>query len=93
MQVMHGGGAGGPQVCEMGHKRGPWGQLHGDVGLCCMSCDARMHVVANGTIESAVMRMGEELGCLTVFSHCFAGNACSSTVMVRYDIQPIKLAR
>jgi hypothetical protein len=41
--------------------------MHVDVGLCCMSCDARMHVVANGTIESAVMRMGEELGCLTVF--------------------------
>ena len=52
---------------KLGHKRGPWGQMHGDVGLCCMSCDARMHVVANGTIESAVMRMGEELGCLTVF--------------------------
>ncbi len=69
-------------MCEMGHKRGPWGQMHGDVGLCCMSCHARMHVVANGTIESAVMRMGEELGCLTVFSHCFAGNACTNTVKV-----------
>ncbi len=58
-----------------------------------MSCDARMHGVANGTMESSVMRMGEELGCLAVFAYCFAGNACSSTVMVPYDIQPIKLAR
>jgi hypothetical protein len=80
-------------MCEMGHKRGQWGLMHGDVGLCCMSCDARMHGAANGIMESGVMRMGEELGCLTVFSHCFAGNACSSTVMVPYDIQPIKLAR
>ena len=93
MQVMHGGGAGGPRVCEMGHKRGQWGHMYGDVGLCCMSCDARMHSVANGSMESAVMRMGGELGCLTVFSHWFAGNACSSTVMVPYDIQTIKLAR
>ncbi len=69
-------------MCQMGHKRGPWGQMHGDVGLCCMSCDARMHVVATGVIESAVMRMGEELGRLTVFSHCFAGNACKNTVKV-----------
>jgi hypothetical protein len=68
MQVMHGGGAGGPRVCEMGHKRGQWGQMHGDVGLCCMSCDARMHGVANGTIESAVMRMCEHPGRLTVVS-------------------------
>ncbi len=80
-------------MCENGHYRGHRSQMHGDVGLCCMSCDARMHVVDNGTIESMVMRMGEELGCLTVFSHCFAGNACSSTIMVPYDIQPIKLAR
>jgi hypothetical protein len=27
-----------------------------------MSCDARMHGAANGTMESGVMRMGEELG-------------------------------
>ena len=62
---MHGGGAGGPRVCELGHKRGHWGQMHGDVGLCCMPCDARMHAVANGTMESGVMRMGEEPGCKT----------------------------
>ncbi len=71
MQVMHGGGAGGSQTWEIGHKRGRWGQKHGDVGLCCMSFDVCMHAVANGTIESAVMRMGEELGRLTVSSHCF----------------------
>ncbi len=65
--------------------------MYGDEGLCCMSCDARMHAVANGTIESVVMRMGEELGCLTVFCHCFAGNACPSTVMVPHDIQTIKI--
>jgi hypothetical protein len=53
-------------VCTMGHKRGPWGHTHGDVGLRCMSCDARMHGVANGTMESGVMRIGEELGRLTV---------------------------
>ena len=83
-------------MCELGRKRDQWdqwGQMNGDVGLCSMSCDVRMHVVANGTIESAVMRMGGELGNLTVFSHCFAGNAWSSTVMVPYDIQLIKLAR
>ncbi len=69
-------------MCEMGHKRSLWGQMYGDVGLCSMSCDARMHVVANGTIESAVMSMGEELGSLKVSSHCFAGNACTNTVKV-----------
>jgi hypothetical protein len=69
-------------VCELGHKRGPWGQMHGDVGLCCMSCDARMHVVVNGTMESGVMRLGEEPGRLTVFSHFFAGNACTITAKV-----------
>ncbi len=36
-----------------------------------MSCDARMHGVANGIMESAVMRMGEELGRLTVDTQCF----------------------
>ncbi len=46
-------------MCEMGRKRGSLDQMHGDGGLCCMSCDARMHVVANGTMESGVMRMGE----------------------------------
>ena len=49
-------------MCELGHKRGSWGHMYGDVGLCCMSCDARMHGVANGTMESGVVRMGEELG-------------------------------
>ncbi len=58
-------------MCELGHKRGLWGHMYCDVGLCCMSCDARMHAVANGTIELAVMRMGEELGCLTVDTQCF----------------------
>ena len=58
-------------MCEMGHKRGQWGQMHGDVGLCCMSCDVCMHAVANGTMESAVMRMGEEPGRSTVYSHSF----------------------
>jgi hypothetical protein len=47
-------------VCEMGHKPGHGGYMYGDVGLCCMSCDARMHGVANGTMESGVMRTGEE---------------------------------
>jgi hypothetical protein len=47
-----------------------------------MSCDAGMHGVANATIESSVMRMGEKLGRLTVVSHCFAGNACKNTVKV-----------
>ena len=69
-------------MCEMGHKRGQWGHMYGDEGLCCMSCDARMHVVANGTIEPAVMRMGEELGCLTVVSHCFDRKLCTITAMV-----------
>jgi hypothetical protein len=86
MQVMHGGGAGGPRVCELGHKRGQWGHMYGDVGLWCMSCDARMHGVANDTTESGVMRMGEEPDCLTVFSHCFAGNACTNTVKVPLNI-------
>ncbi len=49
-------------MCELGHKRGQCGQMHGDVRLCCMSCDARMHGVAHGTMESGVMRMGEEPG-------------------------------
>ncbi len=48
-------------MCEMGRNRGR-GHMHDDVGLCCMSCDARMHGVANGTMESGVMRMGEGLG-------------------------------
>ncbi len=60
--VMHVGGAGGPRVCELGHKRGPCGQIHGDAGLCFVSCDARMHGVANGSMESGVMCMGEEPG-------------------------------
>ena len=34
--------------------------MRGDVELCCMSCDARMHDVAYGTMESGVMRMNEE---------------------------------
>jgi hypothetical protein len=68
---MHGGGAGGPQTWEIGHKRGQWGQMHGDEGLCCMSCDVCMHAVANGTMESGVMRTGEELGRLTVDTQCF----------------------
>ncbi len=71
---MYGGGAGGPQTWEIGHKRGQWGQMHGDVGLCCMSCDVCMHGEANATIESVVMRMGEELGCLTVFLIALTGN-------------------
>ena len=50
-------------------------------------------IVANGAIELGVMSLGEELGFLTVFLHCFAGNACSSTVMVPYDIQPSELTR
>ena len=79
---MHGGEAGGPRVCEIGHKWGQWGLMHGDVGLCCMSCDARMHVVANGSMESAVMRMGVELGCLTVYSHCFDRKLYTITAMV-----------
>ena len=79
---MHVGGAGGPRVCEFGHKRGPWGQMYGDVGLCCMSCDAHMHGVADGIMESVVMRMGEEPGRLTVFSHCFDRNLCTITAMV-----------
>ncbi len=79
MQVMHGCGAGGPRVCEMGHKRGQWGQMHGDVGLCCMSSDVCMHVVANGTMESAVMRTGEELGRLTVDTQCFDRKLCTIT--------------
>ncbi len=52
-------------MSELGHRRGQSGQMHGDVELCCMSCDARMHAVANGTMESGVMRMGEALGCKT----------------------------
>ncbi len=36
--------------------------MHGDAGLCCMSCDARMNGVANGTMESGVMLMGEKPG-------------------------------
>jgi hypothetical protein len=36
--------------------------MYGDVPLCCMSCDAHMHDVANGTMELEVMRMGEEPG-------------------------------
>ncbi len=36
--------------------------MHGDAGLCFMSCDAHMYGVANGTMESGVMRMGGELG-------------------------------
>ncbi len=47
---MYVGGAGGPQVCEMGHIRGYWSQMHGDVGLCCMSFDAHMHDVATVTM-------------------------------------------
>ncbi len=65
---MHGGGAGGPQTWEN------WTQtwsVHGDAGLCCMSCDVCMYAVANGTMESGVMRMGEELGRLTVDNQCF----------------------
>jgi hypothetical protein len=65
MQVMHGGGAGGPIVCKMGHKRGQWGHMYGDVELCCMPCDAHVHGVANGTMESGVMCLGEESGCKT----------------------------
>ncbi len=49
-------------MCEMGHKRGHWCQMHGDVGLCCMSCDTHMHAIANATMESGVMRMGQEPG-------------------------------
>ena len=60
MQVMHRGWAKGSQVWEMGHKRGQLGHMYGDVGLCCMSCDVHMHGVANGTMESGVMRTGEE---------------------------------
>ncbi len=71
MQVMHGGGAGVSQTWEIGHKRGQWGQMYGDVGLCCMSCDVCTHAVAHGIIESAVMRTGEELGRLTVDTQCF----------------------
>ncbi len=76
------GGAGGPRVCELGHKRGPWGQMHGDEGLCCMSCDARMHGVANGNMESGVMRMGKEPGGSTVYSQCFDRTVCTITAMV-----------
>jgi hypothetical protein len=71
MQVMHVGGAGGPQTWEIGHKRGHLGHMYSDVGLCCMSCDARMHGVANGTMESGVMCTGQELGRLTVDTQCF----------------------
>ncbi len=49
-------------MCEMGHKRSQWGQMHGDVELCCTSYHAYMHAVANGTMKSGVMRMGEEPG-------------------------------
>ncbi len=58
-------------MCEMGHKRDQWGQMHGEVGLCCMSCDALQHGPANGIMESAVLHMGEELGRLTVDTQCF----------------------
>jgi hypothetical protein len=47
-----------------------------------MSCDARMHGVANGTMESGVTRMGEEFGHLTVYSHCFDRKLCTITAMV-----------
>ncbi len=60
-----------PRVSEMGHKRGPWGHMWSNVELGCMSCEARMHGVANGTMKSGVMRMGEELGRITNF--CEAG--------------------
>jgi hypothetical protein len=69
-------------VSEMGHKRGQWGHMHGDEGLCFMSCDARMHGVANGTIESAVMLMGEDPGRSTVYSHCFDRKLCTITAIV-----------
>ncbi len=61
MRVMHVGGAGRPRVCEIGHKRGHWGHMYGDAELQCMSCGARMHGEAHGTMESGVMKMGEEL--------------------------------
>ncbi len=57
---MNVGGAGGPRVCELGHKRGPWGHMYSDAGLWCMSCDVYMHGVANGIMQSKVMCMGEE---------------------------------
>ncbi len=77
-----GGGAGGPQTWEIGHKRGQWGQMHGDVQPFCMSCDARMHIVAYGTIESGVTRLGEELGRLTVDTQCFERKLCTITATV-----------
>ncbi len=49
-------------MCELGHKRGQCGQMQGDVGLCCMSCDAHMHGVAAGNMQSGVRRMVDELG-------------------------------
>ncbi len=67
---MHLSRAGGPQVCELGHKRGQWGHMYCDVRLCFMSCDARMHGVANGTNVSEVMRMSEEL--------CRTTNVCEA---------------
>jgi hypothetical protein len=58
-----------------------------------MSCDARMHGVANGTTESWVMRMGEEPGRLTVDTQCFDRNLCTITTMIPYDFRPNNLAR
>ncbi len=52
-------------MCEMGHKRGSWGFIYDDVELCFMPCDVRTYDVANGTMESGVMRMGEEPSCKT----------------------------
>ncbi len=46
---------------EIGHKRGHWGHMYGDAELRCMSCGAQMHGEAHGSMESGVMKMGEEL--------------------------------
>ncbi len=83
-------------MCELGRKRDQWdqwGQMNGDVGLCSMSCDVRMHVVANGTIESAVMRMCECPGRSTVFSHCFDRKLYTITVTVLLYISPNKVTQ
>jgi hypothetical protein len=54
-----------------------------------MSCDVCMHAVANGTMESAVMRTGEELGRLTVDTHCFDRKLCTITAMVLKTTSPM----
>ena len=79
---MHGGGAGGLRVCELGHKRGQWGHMYGDLGLCCMSCDGRMHGAANDTMQSGVMCICDEPGRSTVYFHCFDRKLCTSTATV-----------